>query len=208
MHFIGGTVMKGQNISWNDTKDPKLRCETIRTHVFPFVSYSDFYAHGYAMLKDYYIALPPSRTYRFIDYLMFLWTEDQIDEVRASHSITRDPIERAKVHDMDEKQYQTYWQEQVRKLHRRVPKSREAFLALSHMDENAMLQRVRDLRKQCRKDIRSLRKSLDGNEWFSYQISLRWWQIRNAFTSSLVIALIAVSLAEIVKMFVSHWLHS
>ena len=34
MHYVGGTVMDGQNISWNDTKDPKLRCETIRTHVF------------------------------------------------------------------------------------------------------------------------------------------------------------------------------
>ena len=70
-----------------------------------------------------------SRTYRFIDYLMFLWAEDQIDEIRASHRVTSDPVERNKVHDMDEmNSTPTYWQEQVRKLHRRVPKTREAFL--------------------------------------------------------------------------------
>lgn len=206
MHYVGGTLMDGQHISWDDTRNPKLRCEMVRTHLFPFVSYSAFHSDGYRMLKDLYIDLPPSRTWRFLDYLLHLWTEDQVEEARAGHAMATDPVEKAKVHDMSDADYEAYWQEQVRKLHRRIPKDRTRFLALSKMDGKALDERIRDIRRRCKKRIRALRQEIPLSEWLSYQISLRWWQVRGAIASSLVIALIAVSIAEIVKMVVAHWL--
>lgn len=202
MHMVGHTLMEDQHISFDDTSAKHLQNETIRRHIFPFISFSAFYANGYQMLKDYYIELPLSQTWSFMNYLMRLWIEDRIDSIRNCYEVAQDPIERAKVSDMGEKEYRDYMAAYFKEHHRGIARSRKDFLRYAEMSRKELAKKIRKVKQELKDKVNELRGQVGFFTWLKYRLASAMHTTSRLAASSMVIALIAVSLAESLKMIV------
>ncbi len=203
MHCVGRTIMADQQISWDDTKESTITNEMIRINVFPFVSYAEFYARGYQMLKEYYVNLPLSQTYPFMGYLMTLWRENKIKRLRDSYRIAHDPIEKNRVYSMSDEEYKEYWHNYFQESHKSIARSRAGFIKHSKMSSQELEGRIAEIDKECKDTVRRLWKEIGWKTHLVYWYRLRSYQLKGLLSAPVVFALIAVSCAEIVKVIVS-----
>lgn len=202
MHIVGNTLMDGQHISFDDTSEKHLRNEAVRRHIFPFVSFSEFYNDGYKMLKDYYMAMPASRTWSFINYLTKLWIEDRVTIIKTCHELAKDPVERARVAEMNDEEYAKYLKEYFKKHHSGIARTRKDFMRYAKMDDKEIKAKIRQVRSDMRNKVWKLEAEIGLATWFRFRAASMLLRLRNVAASSMFIALIAVSLAESLKMIV------